>query len=149
MRWSMRSRCSASATWRCRQRPSAGGAPCKTPAQQLVSRAQRSTKRSGVVRCRPGTPVSFEQTITEVPDLRCTVSRCTAPGTRAMSFRLDVPVADGAGVFVVLAADVGAKVLAAGADDLESLRQKFRLDVGRLQRRGEHGRKLCDRVLRG
>jgi hypothetical protein len=37
-----------------------------------MSRAQRSTKRSGVVRCRPGTVTSSE--IGTVPDQRCTAN---------------------------------------------------------------------------
>jgi hypothetical protein len=66
---------------------------------QHVSRARRSTKRQkrvharlrramgGVVRRRPGTPVtSFSRIATGVPDQRCTAAlrlRCTASGTRA------------------------------------------------------------------
>ena len=38
-------------------------------------------ERSEVVRCRPGTQLSYERS-TGVPDQRCTTSRCTASGTR-------------------------------------------------------------------
>jgi hypothetical protein len=47
-----------------------------------VSRAQRGTKRSEVVRCRPGTLVRCYVN-TGVPHLRCTASRCTASGTQS------------------------------------------------------------------
>jgi len=43
-----------------------------------VSRAQRSTKRSAVVRCRPGIVTSAASGA--IPDQRCTTSCCTASG---------------------------------------------------------------------
>ena len=48
-----------------------------------VSRAQRSTKRSGVVRCRTGTQLSFEpgSRISGAP-----LTRCTASGTQAFVY---------------------------------------------------------------
>ena len=42
----------------------------------IVSRAQRSTERNGVVRCRPGIVRNSE--CGTIPDQRCSVSRCAA-----------------------------------------------------------------------
>jgi len=49
-------------------------------AWEHVSRARRSTKRSEVVRRRPGIVTDAESRA--IPDQRCTASRCTASGKR-------------------------------------------------------------------
>jgi hypothetical protein len=48
-----------------------------------VSRAQRSMKRSVMMRCRPGIVTNSESAT--IPDQRCTASRCTASGKRRKS----------------------------------------------------------------
>jgi pimeloyl-ACP methyl ester carboxylesterase len=48
----------------------------------FVSRAQRSMKRSGMMRCRPG--IVTNAATGTIPDQRCTASRCIASGKRTM-----------------------------------------------------------------
>jgi len=52
-------------------------------ATSYESRAQRSTERGAVMRCRTGTA---KARALAVPDQRCTASRCTASGTRGRAF---------------------------------------------------------------
>ncbi len=64
------------------------------PLPDDVSRAQRSTKRSEVMRCRTGTFTNSEYRT--IPDLRCTAARCTAsgkrrPGRRTLNFQRNSP----------------------------------------------------------
>src|SRR3984885_7233383 len=63
-----------------------------------VSRAQRSTKRSKVVRCRPGIVTDSEPGT--IPNQRCTASRCTASGKRRWSVMNEIVPAHNIGDYV-------------------------------------------------
>src|SRR5437763_12218946 len=107
---------------------------------RLSSRAQRSTKRSGVVRCRPGTQVARHQMNGEAGDLfGSRLSRLTALGRDdkrqvIASIRLDAGGDDDVAPFLDLALQIGGELVGAGGGEYRALAGELLLDLGALHR---------------